>query len=155
MEDINKRLKELNVVLPTKVKPAAMYVPVQESSNLIFISGQDCRVNGELLYKGKVGSDLTVKQGKKAARQSAINCLAVIKDHIGDLNNVSRIVKMLSFVNSAPGFKEQPYVVDGASEFLVNVLGYRGKHARSAISTNELPFNTPVETELIVEIKHN
>lgn len=153
MKDINKRLEDLNIILPKGTKPAAKYIPVQKSNNLIFVSGQDCRVNGELAYKGKIGSDLTIEQGKEAARQSAINCIATIQDYIGDLNNISKIIKMLSFVNSAPGFTEQPYVVNGASELLVNIFGNRGTHARSAISSNELPFDTPIETELIVEIK--
>ncbi|MFS8579970.1 MAG: RidA family protein, partial [Novibacillus thermophilus] len=87
-----------------------------------------------------------------AARQTIINCLAVLKKHIGDLDKITKIVKVLGFVNSAPGFVEQPYVINGASEFLEKVFGEKGKHARSAVAANELPFNTPVEIEMIVEI---
>lgn len=153
MGKVDQRLKELGIELPEAPKPAAVYIPTQQTGNLVYTSGQDCRVDGKLLYEGKLGKDLTIEQGQEAARQTAINCLAVLKARIGDLDKISKIVKVLSFVNSAPGFVEQPYVVNGASELLEEVFGEKGKHARSAISANELPFNTPVETEMIVEVK--
>jgi len=149
---IEKRLLELGITLPEPPPPAAKYVPVKVVGNLAYTSGQDCRIDGVLMYEGKVGSDLTVEQGYAAARQVAINCLAVLKKELGDLDRIKQVVKMLAFVNSADGFVEQPYVVNGASDFLEEVFGEKGKHARSAISSNELPFNTPVEIELIVEI---
>lgn len=151
--NIDDRLKELEIIIPEAPTPAAVYIPAQQTGNLIYTSGQDCKKDGKLLYEGKVGSDLSIEQGQEAARQTIINCLAVIKGHIGDLNKVKKIVKMLGFVNSAPGFVEQPYVINGASELLEEIFGEKGKHARSAIAANELPFNTPVEIELIVEIK--
>lgn len=152
MSQIEKRLKELEIVLDKAPAPAAEYVPAKTVNNLVYTSGADCRVKGKLLYEGKVGSDLTVEQGYEAARQVMINLLSVLKEHIGDLDRVKQVVKLLGFVNSADGFAEQPYVINGASELLVQVFGEKGKHARSAISSNELPFNTPVEIEMIVEI---
>lgn len=154
MSQIDERLKELGIELPEAPKPAAVYIPTQQTGNLVYTSGQDCKADGELLYKGKLGKELTIEQGQKAARQTAINCLSVLKARIGDLDKISKIVKVLSFVNSAPGFVEQPYVVNGASELLEEVFGEKGKHARSAISSNELPFNTTVETEMIVEVEN-
>ncbi|ALS27685.1 endoribonuclease L-PSP [Paenibacillus sp. 32O-W] len=153
MANVEKRLEELGIQLERVPKPVAEYVPAKTVGNLVYTSGCDCRKNGKLLYEGKVGGDLTVEQGKEAARQVMINILAVLKEHIGDLDRVKQVVKMLAFVNSAEGFVEQPFVINGASELLVEVFGEKGRHARSAISANELPFNTPVEIELIVEIE--
>lgn len=151
---IEQRLKELGVQLPEAPKPAAVYVPLKRfSNNLVYVSGQDCRVNGKLLFEGKVGSDLTIEQGKQAARQAMINTLAVLKAEIENLDRVKQFVKLLGFVNSADGFIEQPYVINGASEFLEEVFGEKGKHARSALSASELPFNTPVEIETLVELE--
>lgn len=153
MSKIEKRLQELGITLPTPGEPKFTYVPCVQTGNLVFISGQDCRVNGELMYSGKLGSDVSIEQGKEAARQTMINCLAVLKSHLGDLDRVVKIVKLLGFVNSAPGFAEQPYVINAASDLLVEVFGEKGKHARSAIGTSELPFDTPVEIEMIVEVQ--
>lgn len=153
MSVIEKRLADLGIVLPEAPKPAAAYVPAKTVGNLVYTSGQDCRVNGVLKYQGKIGKDLNVEQGYDAARQTMINCLAVLKAHIGNLDKVKQIVKLLGFVNSADGFVEQPYVINGASELLEEVFNEKGKHARSAIASNELPFNTPVEIEMIVEIE--
>lgn len=153
MKKIETILDELNITLPEPPKPAAVYVPAKRVGNLVYTSGQDCRIDGKLLYEGKVGSDLTIEQGQEAARQTMINCLAVLQAEIGDLNKVKQVVKLLGFVNSAPGFVEQPYVMNGASELLEVIFGEKGKHARSAIASNELPFNTPVEIEMIVEVE--
>lgn len=152
MSKIEKRLKEMGIVLPEPPKPAAVYVPAMTVGNLVFTSGNDCRVNGVFLYEGKLGEDLTIEQGQEAARQTMINLLAVLKVHIGNLDRIKKIVKVLAFVNSSPDFVEQPYVINGASEFLEDVFGEKGKHARSAIGTSNLPFNIPVEVEIIVEI---
>jgi len=153
LKKVEEVLKDLGIELPEVPKPAAVYLPAKTVGNLVYTSGQDCRVDGVLLYEGKVGSDLTIEQGQEAARQTMINCLAALKNEIGDLNRVKQVVKLLGFVNSAPGFVEQPYVINGASELLEEVFGEKGRHARSAISSNELPFNTPVEIEMIVEIE--
>lgn len=153
MSDVEKRLLEVGVEIPAAPEPKAVYVPVKRVGNLLYTSGQDCRVNGKLKYEGKVGSDLTVEEGYDAARQVAINCLSVLKQEISDLDQIKQVVKLLGFVNSADGFVEQPYVINGASELLEEAFGEKGKHARSAISSNELPFNTPVEIEMIVEME--
>jgi len=153
MSKIEERIIELGIILPEAPKPAAAYVPAKTVGNLVYTSGQDCRVNGVLKYEGKIGSDLTVEQGYDAARQTMINLLAVLKAHLGNLDRVKQVVKLLAFVNSADGFVQQPYVINGASELLEQIFGENGKHARSAISSNELPFNTPVEIEMIVEIE--
>jgi enamine deaminase RidA (YjgF/YER057c/UK114 family) len=153
MSKIDERLKELGIILPEAPKPAAVYIPAQQTGNLVFISGQDCRINGKLMYEGKLGKDLTIEQGQQAARQVAINILSVLKGHVGDLDKVVKVVKLLGFVNSADGFIEQPYVINGASELLEQVFREKGRHSRSAISANELPFNTPVEIEAIFEVE--
>lgn len=153
MSQVEKRLKELGIELGNTPSPAAEYVPAKTVNNLVYTSGADCRINGKLMYEGKVGSDLTLEEGYNASRQVMVNLLSVLKDHIGDLDRVKQVVKLLGFVNSADGFVQQPYVINGASELLVQVFGEKGRHARSAISSNELPFNTPVEIEMIVEIE--
>ncbi|WP_164667211.1 RidA family protein [Virgibacillus doumboii] len=153
MSNIESKLSELGIDLPEAPKPAAVYVPAKTVGNLVYTSGQDCKENGVLKYEGKLGSDLTVEEGYDAARQTMINCLSVLKGHIGSLDKVKQVVKLLGFVNSADGFVKQPYVMNGASELLEEVFGERGKHARSAISANELPFNTPIEIEMIVEVE--
>ncbi|MCY9665623.1 RidA family protein [Paenibacillus alginolyticus] len=153
MSQIEKRLQELGITLPASPEPRFTYIPCNQTGSLIYLSGQDCRINGELMYEGKLGREVTIEQGQAAARQTIINCLAVMKGYLGDLDRVVKIVKMLGFVNSAPGFGDQPYVINGASDLLVAVFGEQGKHARSAIGTSDLPFHTPVEIELIVEVR--
>lgn len=153
MAMIEQILEEKGIALGKVPTPVAQYVPAKTVGNLVYTSGCDCRVNGVLKYTGKVGSDLTAEQGYDAARQVMINIIAVLKEHLGDLDQIKQVVKMLAFVNSADGFVEQPYVVNGASDLLVEIFGEKGRHARSAVSANELPFNTPVEIELIVEIE--
>ncbi|MFC5652486.1 RidA family protein [Paenibacillus solisilvae] len=153
MSVIENRLKELGVELPAVGEPKFSYIPANQTGNLLYLSGQDCRIDGTLMFEGKLGSELSIEQGQQAARQVIINCLAVMKHHLGDLDRVVKIVKMLAFVNSAPGFADQPYVINGASNFLIEVFGENGRHARSAIGTSDLPFHTPVEIELIVEVR--
>ena len=153
MSKIEERLQELGIQLEIPGKPKFSYIPCNQTGNLLYLSGQDCRINGELMYAGKLGKELTIEQGQEAARQTIINCLAVLKAYLGDLDRVVKVVKLLGFVNSAPGFADQPFVMNGASNLLVDVFGENGKHARSAIGTSELPFHTPVEIELIVEIE--
>jgi|SRR5699024_6543672 len=153
MSEIESRLEKLGIILPNLSKPSANYIPIQQVGSLIYTSGQTCKVDGQLILKGKLGKDLTLEEGKIAARQTALNCLSIIKNHIKDLDKVVKIVKVLSFVNSAPGFVKQPYVVNSISSLLEDIFEEKGKHARSAIGVNELPFDAPVETEMIVEIK--
>ena len=154
MSRIEDHIRNLGIEIPASPVPVAAYLPsVIFNGNLVYVSGQDCRKNGELVHTGKLGSELTVAQGQECARQSMLNCLGALKYSIGDFDRVKRIVKVLGFVASAPGFGEQPYVINGASELLIEIFGENGKHARAALGTNELPFGTPVEIEMIVELK--
>jgi enamine deaminase RidA (YjgF/YER057c/UK114 family) len=153
MSAIENRLKELNITLPEPLTPGAVYIPAVTTGNLVYTSGTVCKLDGKLMFEGKLGRDLTIEQGQQAARQAMINLLATLKGQLGDLDRIVKVVKLLAFVNSAPGFVEQPYVINGASELLEQIFGVNGKHARSAIGTSELPFNAPVEIEMIVEIK--
>ena len=150
---IADRLEQIGIVLPPPPQPIANYVPLVQAGNLIFTSGNGCRKDGKQMYEGKVGREVTIEQGQAAARQSVINILAALQAHLGDLDRITRIVKLLGFVNSAPGFTEQPYVIDGASNLLVEVFGEAGKHARSAVAAPELPFSIPVEIEMIVQVE--
>lgn len=154
MSVIDKRLEELGIVLPEVSAPPASFVHAVTTGNLVYTSGADCRKDGKMLYTGKLGRELTVEEGQKAAKQTIINLLAVLKNHIGNLDRVNKFVKVLAFVNSAPGFNEQPYVINEASELLEEIFGARGLHARSAVGTSELPFDIPVEIEMIVELKY-
>ncbi|MET8426597.1 RidA family protein [Nocardia sp. NPDC004860] len=147
-----ENLKELGLELPSAPKPVAAYVPGVRSGNYVYTSGQLPFVNGELPLTGKLGAEVTVEQGAEMAKLAALNALAVVHDLVG-LDNVVRIVKVVGFVASASGFNSQPLVINGASELLGAVLGEAGVHARSAVGVNELPLNTPVEVELIAEVR--
>jgi enamine deaminase RidA (YjgF/YER057c/UK114 family) len=151
--DVESKLKNMGIEIPPAPKPAAAYIPYRRSGNIIYISGQDCRIDGELLYEGKVGGEVSEEEGYECAKIAAVNALAVLKETIGDLNKIVKILNLHGFVNSADGYVRQPYVINGASEFLVEVFGEKGKHSRCALSANELPFNTPVELEIIVEVE--
>jgi enamine deaminase RidA (YjgF/YER057c/UK114 family) len=148
-----KCLNELGITLGTPPAPVANYQPAVRTGNLLFISGQSCIVNNRALFNGKVGRELTPKEGYEAARIATVNCLAIIKATLGSLDRVKRVVKLFGIVNSAPGFNEQPGVINGASDLLVQIFGENGAHARTAVGTNELPSDLPVEVEMIVEIK--
>ena len=148
---IEKRLTELGITLPEAPRPVAAYVPAVSSGNLLFVSGQLCLVNGELLSKGRVGREVSLKQGYEAARIAAINSLAIVNQELGSLDKVKRVVKVVGYVASDPDFYDQPKVGNGASELLAEVFGDQGRHARSAVGVNSLPLNTPVEIEVIVE----
>jgi len=143
----------MGIIIPGVPKPAASYVPAIQTGNLVYTSGQGCKKDGILVYKGKLGKDLTVEEGYEAAKISIINCLAIIKEYLGSLDRVKRVVKLLGFVASVPEFNQQPYVINGASDLLIKIFGEKGRHARSAIGTNILPFCTPVEIEMIVEVE--
>jgi enamine deaminase RidA (YjgF/YER057c/UK114 family) len=154
MSLIEQRLIELGSPLPEVAKPVAAYVPSVVSGNLVFTSGQLPFSSGTLLATGKVGeSDVLIDPAlaKTLARQCALNALAAIKLAIGDLDRVTRIVKVVGFVSSVPEFTGQPGVMNGASEFLVEVFGDKGVHARSAVGVPSLPLDSPVEVELIAE----
>jgi len=147
------KLAELGVTLPEVAKPLAAYVPAVKIGEYVYTAGQIPLVAGELKYKGKVGKDITEEEGNAAAKVCAINCLSAVKSVIGDLDKIERIVKLTGFVNSAPGYTMQPKVVNGASEFLGEVFGEAGLHARSAVGVSELPIDAAVEIEIIVKVK--
>jgi len=149
---ISARLAELDIVLPAVVKPLAAYVPAARTGNLVYTSGQLPMQAGEMTRTGKVGAEVSPEEAKIAARTCALNALAAIDALVG-IDAVVRVVKVVGFVASAPGFNGQPAVVNGASEFLGEVFGDAGAHARSAVGVAELPLDAPVEVELIVEVK--
>jgi enamine deaminase RidA (YjgF/YER057c/UK114 family) len=146
------RLAELGITLPAVAKPLAAYVPAVRTGDLVYTSGQLPLQSGDLTHIGKVGAEVPPEQGKVAARTCALNALAVIDALVG-IDAVVRVVKVVGFVASAPGFNGQPAVVNGASEFLGEVFGEAGSHARSAVGVSELPLDAPVEVELIVEVR--
>jgi enamine deaminase RidA (YjgF/YER057c/UK114 family) len=146
------RLRALGLELPEPPVAVAAYSLAVRVGDLLYLSGTTCYRDGEPMYRGKVGRDVTVQQGYDAARQTVLNLLAVIRDHVGDLQQIAQVVKVNGYVNSAPGFVEQPAVMNGASELLLAVLGDRGQHARTSIGVAELPGNIPVEIEMIVQI---
>ncbi len=149
---IEENLKEMGLNLPEAPKPVASYVPFVRTGNLVYTSGQICLANGELKYKGKAGREYTVEEAYEAAKLCCLNALAVVKSAIGDLDRVKRVVKVVGFVNSAPGFNAQPKVINGASDLLVKVFGEAGRHARSAVGCSDLPMDTTVEVEMVVEV---
>ncbi|MCI4674387.1 RidA family protein [Candidatus Mycolicibacterium alkanivorans] len=145
------RLAELGLTLPTVVKPLGAYVPAVRTGNLVFTAGQLPLEAGALSQAGKVGTDVTLEAAKAAARVCALNALAAVDSLVG-IDTVTRVVKLVGFVASAPGFNGQPGVVNGASELLGEVFGEAGAHARAAVGVSELPLDAPVEVELIVEV---
>jgi enamine deaminase RidA (YjgF/YER057c/UK114 family) len=146
-------LTALGIQLPPVPVPVASYVPARRVGTLVFSSGQTPTRDGELLLKGKLGRELTVEQGQEAARISILNCLAALQQELGTLDAIESVVKLTGFVASAEGFGDQPSVINGASALLEQVLGERGKHARSALGLAELPYGAPVEVELVVSVK--
>jgi len=150
---IEDKLRQMGVVLPDPPKPVASYVPCVRTANLLFVSGQVPREKGVLRYGGHVGNDRSVEEGQQAARLCALNALSAVKQELGDLGRVRRVVKLTGYVASAAGFTDQPKVVDGASVFLVELFGDRGQHARAAVGVNELPLGSLVELEVIVEVE--
>jgi len=151
-ETIEKRLSDLGVALPAAAAPAANYVPFMRTGNLVFTAGQLPLRDGKLQFTGLLGRDVDTAAGKEAANLCAINILAQAKAAIGDLEKIKRLVKITVFVASAPDFTEQHLVANGASDFLVAVLGEPGKHSRSAVGTASLPLNAAVEIEAVIEV---
>ena len=152
MSEIEKKLGELGIILPGQTKSMGNYVTVRRSGNMLYLSGNGPMREGKVVMSGKLGADLTVEQGYEAARITAINILGVLKSELGDLDKINQFVKVLGFVQSTDDFFDQPKVINGASDLFVEVLGEKDRHARSAIGTSVLPFNLPVEIEVIVEV---
>ncbi len=145
------RLAELGVELPSVAPPAGSYLPAVRTGSLVFTAGQIPLVDGKVAATGKVGAEVTAEDAAALARTCALNALAAVDALVG-LDSVVRVVKVVGFVASAPGFTAQPAVLNGASDFLAEVFGDAGLHARSAVGVAELPLGVPVEVELIVEV---
>lgn len=150
---VEEKLKELGIELPPVAKPVAAYVPAVQAGKWVYISGQLPFRQGKLEKTGKAGKDATLEEAYAEAKQCAVNCIAALKSIAGDLDNVEKIVKVSGFVASAPGFNDQPKVVNGASELFGQVFGDAGKHARAAVGVAELPLNAIVEVELVALLK--
>jgi enamine deaminase RidA (YjgF/YER057c/UK114 family) len=148
------KLKELGITLPDPARPMGNYVPGVRVGNLLFLSGHGpIRIEGRPLARGKVGRDLTAEEAYKVAREVGINLLGSARTLLGSLDKVKRVVKVLGMVNSADGFGEQPRVINGFSDLMVEVFGDSGRHARSAVGMAELPMGIPVEIEMILEVE--
>jgi enamine deaminase RidA (YjgF/YER057c/UK114 family) len=147
------KVKEMGLTIPEVAKPVAAYVPAIQVGDYVYTSGQIPFVEGKLAFAGKLGSDLKLEQGYDAAKICALNCLAAVKSVLGSLDKIEQIVKVVGFVNSAPGFTDQPKVVNGASELVGNIFGKQGEHSRSAVGVSELPINAAVEVEMIIKVK--
>jgi enamine deaminase RidA (YjgF/YER057c/UK114 family) len=146
------RLAALGIVLPTPAKPAANYIPTVTTGKLLFISGQVSIGADGVKFIGKLGRDYTIEEGQQAARICAINLLGAMKASVGDLANISRMIKLTGFVNGLPEFEDAHKVINGASDLLTEVLGERGRHSRSAIGVGTLPLGCAVEVEAIAEL---
>lgn len=151
---IDQRLAELKIELPNAAAPLANYVPATRTGNLLFVSGQICQWNGERRFIGKLGGEISLAEGKEAARLCALNLLAQTKRFLdGNLDRVVRVVRLGGFVNAVPGFTEQPQVVNGASDLMVDVFGDAGRHARAAVGVGSLPGGAAVEVDAVFEVK--
>jgi enamine deaminase RidA (YjgF/YER057c/UK114 family) len=153
MSKIEDKLKSLGLELPAIPKPLAAYIPAKQSGKLVFTAGQLPMVNGDLISKGLLGKDVEIEEANNAARICTLNALAAIKGVIGDLDKIKQVVRVVGYVASLPTFTQQPAVVNGASELLLEIFDDAGKHARSAVGMAVLPLNASVEIELTVEIE--
>ncbi|MGI6686709.1 MAG: RidA family protein [Bacillota bacterium] len=151
--NFERKLEELGVSIPNLPKLESSFVPAVISGNLVFVSGNTPTVNGKLKYLGKLGKEVSLEQGQDAARLAVINCLAALRQTLGSLDRVTRIVKLNGYVASGIGFNQQPLVINGASNLLKEIFGTAGEHARAAIGVAELPGSAPVEIELVVEVQ--
>jgi len=152
MGNIENKLEQMGLILPEAPKPVAAYISAKQSGKLVFTAGQLPMVDGELISKGLLGQDIEIEQANNAARICTLNALAAIKGVIGDLDRIKQIVRVVGYVASVPTFTQQPAVVNGASELLLEIFGEAGKHARSAVGITVLPLNASVEIELTVEV---
>jgi enamine deaminase RidA (YjgF/YER057c/UK114 family) len=149
---IETKIQMLGLILPEIPKPLASYVPAKQSGKLVFTAGQLPLVKGDLVSKGILGQDVLVEEAHKAAQICTLNALAAIKGVIGDLDRINQVVKVVGYVASTSTFTQQPAIINGASELLLEIFGEAGKHARSAVGMAVLPLNASVEVELIVEV---
>jgi enamine deaminase RidA (YjgF/YER057c/UK114 family) len=152
---IEKRIEELGIELPPSSPPGAMYVPVKRLGKALYVSGQVPMKDGKPIYTGKVGSERSIEYAQEAARLCVINMLAALREYLGDLDRVADIVKLQAFVNSETGFTSQHIVANAASQLLYDIFGEAGRHARTAVGTNQLPMDFTVEIEAIIEIRES
>lgn len=143
---------QLGLTLPSPPRPVATYIPAVQAGNLLFLSGTLPFRDGKLVMEGKLGTDLTVEQGYEAAKVALLNALAIIRQELGTIDRVKKIIRMVGYVASAGGFVQQPAVMNGASDLLLKIFGEAGRHARVAVGAAELPLHAPVEIELIVQL---
>lgn len=146
------RLKALGITLPEAPKPVASYVPHVRTGNLVLVAGQLPFLHGKLLRTGKLGSEVTIEMGQECAKQCVLNALAVVREAVGSLDKVKRVVRIGVFVASENTFIDQPKVANGASDLLLEVFGESGRHARAAVGVNVLPLDAPVEVEMLLEV---
>lgn len=149
--NFEQKISELGLALPNVAPPAGSYLPSVISGNLVFTAGQIPLIEGKIAATGKVGGEVSLERAQEMARICLLNALAAVKSEIGDLQRVKRIVKLVGFVSSDPGFIQQPQVINAASDVLAEIFGEAGRHARSAVGVAVLPLDVPVEIELIVE----
>ena len=152
MGNIENKIKDLGLQLPEPPIPLAAYIPAKQVGNLVFTAGQLPMVNGEIILKGLLGQDVEIDPAYNAAKICTLNALSAIKGVIGDLDKIKQVVRVVGYVASVPTFTQQPAVVNGASELLLEIFGENGKHARSAVGMAVLPLNAAVEIELTVEV---
>ncbi len=148
-----KKLSDLNLKLPPPPKPAGAYIPVIRVGTLVFTSGMLPLESGEIKIKGKLGKELDIKQGYKAAKVCTLNGLSAIKQKIGSLEKIKKVIRLNGYIRSEDGFTDQAKVLNGASELLVSLFGEAGRGSRTAIGVTELPLDSPVELDMIVEVK--
>ena len=153
MVNVESRIEQIGLNIPEAPKPVAAYIPAKQTGKLVFTAGQLPMVNGELISIGLLGQDVEIDEANNAARICTLNALAAIKGVIGDLDRIKQIVRVVGYVASIPTFTQQPAVVNGASELLLEIFGENGKHARSAVGMAVLPLNASVEIELTVEVE--
>lgn len=147
------KLAELGITLPAAPKPVATYIPAVRAGDLLFLSGTGPFKDGRIAFAGKLGRDLTVEQGYEAAGLTLLNALAMVRQELGTLDRVARVVRLTGHVASAEGFIQQPAVINGASDLLVKIFGEAGRHARLALGAAELPLNMCIEIELILQVR--
>jgi len=153
VSEVERKLQAMGLTLPSAPAPVANYVRAVQAVDLVFLSGHGPTRDGAWAYRGKLGREFSVAEGYEAAKLVMLNCLASLKEAVGDLDRVRRVVKLLGMVNGTPDFTRHPEVVNGASDLLVALYGDRGRHARSAVGMVGLPFDIPVEIEMIVQVQ--
>jgi len=154
MHIFEKNIKDLDIIIPVLSVPMANYVPYKIVDQNLYVSGQGPLIDGKIIYKGKIGKDITIDEGIEAAKICCLNIIAIIKHATkGDWNKFGEIIKLGGFVNSNPGFLDQPKIINGASDLLVKIFGNKGKHSRFAVGSNSLPFDMSVEIEAIIKLQ--